>query len=405
MIGKHVGKAIGFVLIVYCVAVAISLVGTRSDFQWDFKCYYYAAKAYASGQNPYEFFFLAGVGGSGAPKGFKMINPPTMLLFINLFTATDYDTAFHLFFAVECAALIGLIYMWGWKFLGEKRDVLFFVFCLTAFGSPLYIALKAGNSVIIEQCVLWLALYFLLRRRIALFCLFTLVSGLFKGTPLLFLGLLFILGGEKKYRYFAGTVIVLLVGLLVFYLCVPVLVTGFLRGAAGLLGEKVSVSQPSTFALLTDLFSLLREETGVTLPQGIQVATYLALVAVILLVSRRAFIRLLGLQQAIERDTFVIFLACMVYALILPHFEDYSYIAVLLPAYAILRGISSRNAHTIIFVFIILSSAGITLPLFRPLVRLVLIYSPLITAYLLWGMYVTEIRSLSQSCNIRGGSR
>jgi hypothetical protein len=91
--------------------------------------------------------------------------------------------------------------------------------------------------------------------------------------------------------------------------------------------------------------------------------------------------------------------------LILPHFEDYSYIVVLLPAYAILRGISSRNAHTIIFVFIILSSAGITLPLFRPLVRLVLIYSPLITAYLLWGMYVTEIRSLSQSGNIRGDSR
>jgi hypothetical protein len=126
----------------------------------------------------------------------------------------------------------------------------------------------------------------------------------------------------------------------------------------------------------------------------IHVVLFFAIAMTILAVTWRACV-VLRSRHAISREKILIFLACTVYAVILPHFEDYSYVIVLVPAYVILR--MSRPGELCAFLlFMTLSAAGTTLPLVRPLIRIILAYSPLILTYLVWGLYVREISSRSK---------
>lgn len=393
----HMGKgilsvSIRVIVLVYCLATVVYLSSYPNIFQWDFKAYYYAARAYAAGLNPYDVVVTAAVGEYSDFRGsFRFIYPlPMLFLFLPL-SLLSYTAALHLFLLIKCVLLAGLIYLWGKEFLEDKPNLSFYLFCIVAFNSPLYIDLRAGNVAIIEQFTLWLAFYFFLKRRLLLFCLFILIPATIKVTPLLFLSLLWFLEGRGRRLYFFGSLLIFVMTLSLFHFCTPVLFASFLCQAGR---TVVKASQPSTFALLGDLLGQLGMDACPVVAHCIHVVLFFAIAMAILAVTWRACV-VLRSRHAISREKILIFLVCTVYAVILPHFEDYSYIIVLVPAYAILRR-SRPGGLSALLLFMTLSAAGTTLPLVHPLMRIMLAYSPLILTYLVWGLYVREIASRSK---------
>ena len=161
-------------LFLYCVGLVIHVAVHSDKLQWDFKVYYYAAKAYVAGLNPYDVKTLSEI--AQDPRilhlKLKFTYPLVTLLFFRLFLFVDYNTAFYLFLGLKCILLIGLICLWRKEFLKIEADLLFYFFCLLAFNGAIYLDMRSGNICLLEQFVLWLAFYFLLRRRLLLFCLF-----------------------------------------------------------------------------------------------------------------------------------------------------------------------------------------------------------------------------------------
>jgi len=387
----------GVIVLAYCAATLFFLLSHTDIFQWDFKVHYYAGKAHAAGLDPYETTIAAGVEGSPGPRGFRINYPPYALYVLGAVALLDYTTAFYMLLAFKCAVLVGLIYLWSKEFLREKPDLLFYFFCLLAFNGSIYIDFKAGNISVIEQFTLWLAFYFFLRRRLLLFCVFIFLSAFFKVTPLLFLSILWFSDGRKKHVYFWGSVAAVVAVALISYLCSPASVMQFVHNTGRVLNRRFVVHQPSTHDLLEDLLVAVGVEplaTGFPIIHGV---AFLAVVGAVFMVTWRASAVLKSLS-IIDRDKIMIFLACTVYALILPNFEDYAYIILIVPAYFILTESAFQDmSAAALILFMIVSSVSTTLPLVRPAIKIVLAYTPLMLAYLVWGLYLRKIAILARS--------
>jgi hypothetical protein len=394
-------KLIGVLLLLYCAGVVYSLLLRADALNWDFKVYYYAARAYAAGVNPYDILVRASVEDSATSRGlFMFVYPPAMLFAFSILSSLSYVTALHLFFIAKCALLIVLFYLWRRVFLKDEADLLFYFFCLAAFNSPIYIDLKTGNVSILEQVALWLAFCFFLKRRLLAFCVCIIAAAAFKGAPVLLLFLLLFLKGRKRYAYFFGALCAYGAAQAACYAVAPALFADFLHSASRVVYK---VNQPSTFALLGDLLRLVEIKTAVAIPAYVQKLLFLGVVAAVVSRTWRSAVTLRSLDLA-EKEKVMVYFACTAYVLVLPHFEDYSYIIMLVPAYYILKSSSTRAVYAFLFLFIVLSSATTTLPLMRAAVRIALVNSPLILTYFIWGLYVNRITSLSRT-EMAGGNR
>ena len=141
----------------------------------------------------------------------------------------EYKTAFHIFLIAKSILLVGLIYFWKREFLKQDGGILFYVFCLLAFNSTVFLDMIAGNINLVQQALLWLGFSFYIKGRYKLFCLFTLIAASFKMTPIFFLILMLLPEDKNKYKYFFGAGALFLSYLLIQYLIVPDLFTGFIK--------------------------------------------------------------------------------------------------------------------------------------------------------------------------------
>jgi hypothetical protein len=357
------------------------------QFQWDFRTYYYAAKAYAAGLNPYDVNTISGI--SPVPIGLKFVYPPLTLIFFRLFILFDYNMAYYLFLALKCASLIALILLWRKRILGNNTDLLFYLFCMFAFNSAVYIDISAGNISLIEQFLIWLAFLFFLKKKAALFCLLIIIAGLFKIWPILFLFLLWFSNEEKKWIYFSGSLLMFIALMFISFMVSPELFVNFIQNA-GAIYER-GVRNPATFSLIMDPFQLLAREAGIIVPVVVPRVIFSILILGILFVSWQAF-RKLRMAKREDKERLFLFLACLVYALILPRFKDYSYILLIVPTFFILKRLSYWKAAPVLFILAILPSPlNASLPGFKLLSRGIWEYYPLFLAYGIWGLYLYEI--------------
>lgn len=380
-------------LILYCIYLIFHVSTHRENYQTDFKIYYYAAKAYAAGLNPYDsnvLFEMACV-----PKHNKFVYPPLTLFFFRSFSLVKFDIAFYLFLSFKCILLTSLIYLWAKKFLQKDADVLFYIFCLLAFNSAIYLDVIASNISILEQCFLWTAFYFLLNRKLFPFCILIIAAAIFKITPILFLILIWFSKFEKKKKfiYFFGAFAAFLVILLVSYITNPLLVKCFINNTSEI--NERGIINPSTMALLKDAFELLAIKTGVVVPQTAQLCLFFAIITTILFMTWRSYL-ILGSFDIEHKEKITIFLACLVYALILPRFKDYSYILLLVPTYFIIKRGAYTKVHILLFILTTLSAARITLPGFPIIFNFLWMYYPLIIAYFIWSLYLYNILLLKK---------
>lgn len=334
---------------------------------------------------------------------YSYVFPPLILPIFWVFAQLDFITAFHLFLFSKFGLLLGLIELWKRQFLKkeaqEKAGVSFYLFLLFAFGSTLYMDVKAGNISIWEQLVIWSAFYFLMCRQLLVFCLFIILTSIFKVTPLLFLFVLLFTHEKKAAIYFLGACLAGVFILLLSLILHPFKFGYFLQNASSTIGER-GPSNPSTFAFLKDCFHWLALRANITLPESVQVTIFAAIAALVLVLTWRAH-RILHHTAASEGEylKITIFLFCLVYALLIPRFMIYSYSLLIPPTYFILRRTAIRQnrpsgsaALALLILLPFSVQAYIALPAIAiDILGCLLPYQPLVAAYGVWGLYLCDI--------------
>jgi len=391
MIKKNLEKSAIVALLLYSIGV-IFYISRHDDYQWDFWIYYNSVRAHAAGLNPYEAASLSQIVGSPMRNCFAY--PPLTLYFFRPFIYLDFATASWLYLFLKCLLLSGLLYLWKREFLQEKADLLFYFFCLLAFNAAIYIDFAAGNVSLLEQLLLWSAFAFYLKRRWLLFSLCVVAAASFKLVPILFLGLLWFAEEKKKYWYFAAGGLGFGLMLLASYLVAPALFVEFVQDSAGRADWERGLFNPSTLAFIRDGYDLLTAKLGISISPRILRALFLGLAAIVLLVSYRAYTALRPVFEK-RNEKVLIFMACLVYALILPRFKDYSYILLIPPAWFILKKLGEIKATLLLGLTVLYlpNPMGGILPLpgFDVLTKLVTNYFPLLMAYGVWGLYLYDI--------------
>jgi hypothetical protein len=385
VIRKLAGPFLTVVLLAYFLTLVLHISANLNSYQWDFRTHRQAGEIFASGANPYNAAILF----PRTHTHFLYTYPPATLFFYRLFSLTDYNTAFHVFLFVKCALLIGLVVFWQREFLKKDADSLFYLFCLLAFNSAVFLDLIAGNINLVEQVLLWLAFSFYIKGRLKLFCAFVLAAAAFKMTPAFFL-ILLLLGDERqKYKYFPAACGVFLAYLAVQYIIVPDLFTGFIKNALTVVGESGGVV-PSTYKLVSDLVQGIAQVSATAVPGGVAAVIAAVLAGGTLYLTYRAWLQLQHCPTP-KREMLTVFLVCLVYALIHPRFKDYMYLLLLVPAYYLIKNIRHTRAAPLLFILFVLSGQRLVLPIASSVMALVWDYYPLMVAYCVWGLYLYEI--------------
>ena len=375
----------GIVLVACAGLLLLGIVTRVAAYQPDFRVYYQAARAYGAGLNPYEpeSPTLAAKG----PVPHPFVYPVLVLVpFTFMPPFSDHD-AYRLFLLAKCLILVGLLLLWR-KILGPAHSIVFYAFCLLAFNGSLYLDFLTGNVSVFEQGALWLSFLFLVRGNLFLFCLLVLVGSSFKVTPLLFLLLLWSTEDRRRHWYFLGSLACFAVVHGAAFLSDVRLFPAFLENLRRF--EESGIVNPSTANLLGSLSALVAATTGYEVPAAVRRILFGGIVVSIVFVSRRAYMGARGLPHD-ERVWQTVFLACFVYALVLPRFKDYSFILLLVPSFAVIRRASPVAAQTGLVILSILSAHYGHFPVFRRFLDLLWDYYPLALAYLFWGIQVRDL--------------
>ena len=387
MAQKIIGIAVTILLLAYFITLILHISAHDDQYLWDFRTHREAGKVLAAGENPYDADTLF----PKARTRFLYTYPPVTLFFYRLFALPDYKTAFHIFLIGKFILLIGLVYFWKRAFLKDDGGPLFYFFCLLAFNSTVFLDMIAGNINLVQQALLWLGFSFYIKGRYKLFCLFTLIAASFKMTPIYFLILMLLPDDKNKYKYFFGAGAIFLAYLLIQYLIVPELFTGFIKNALIVVGEKGDVA-PSTNKLIAGIFEIFSKITGMTIPHALQSAIFILIAAAVVLVSYKACMRLKK-EEINNRAMLEVFVVCLVYALIHPRFKDYGYILLLVPSFYIIKNIHYSKIAPFLFILFIMSNR-MMLPIVSSIYDILWAYYPLMVAYCVWGIYLYEIFSL-----------
>jgi len=358
-----------------------------SAFQWDFQVYYYSAKAFALGQNPYAIQTLERLYKPALPQ-LTYVYPPLTLLFYKLWAALPLLVAYKLWLALKLLSVAALLLVWHRWFLPLKYNLPTVAYFAFAFGASLDIDIQSGNISVFEQLVLWSGLACLLTGRRWIFCVCIVVLTQFKVTPLVFLLLLLLIDERPHWKPFFVSLaasVALLTANVVFY---PALFAAFLHPPLVRSDERGAIN-PATLALLRDVRDALAHH-GLRLPGLVTTTVYLALCVGIVFMTVRAW-QWYRKQHPVPDPRLRIFVFCLVYAIVLPRFKGYSYILLLIPTLYLVR--RQPPALFMLWAAALFVVPGISLfPLVDYVGWIITSYLPLLLAYTLWFCYLTELR-------------
>lgn len=372
------------ILSVIIIHLFSTLFGKPEECHWDYKVYYAASKVYTSGGNPYDREAVNEV--IPTPGKLPFVYPPATLHLFKYFILLDYLPSAYVFVFLKCLLLAGLIVLWKKVFLKEKLDLLFGLFALLAFHGSIYRDFYTGNISIIEQAVIWTAFYFYLNRKTTLFTLFILLVASFKITPVIFLFLILFGDNQHKYMYF-GSALLLFIGIqFIYYISSPVFYANFLSNAVSI--DERGIINPSTFAVVRDVVDFVAAFTGIGISSIISLGVFAAVVFVIILITYP------HLKSKIHKDDKVlVFLFCVVYALIMPRFKDYSYILLIVPSYYLMKSV--RSLYVPLFILLVLLPVpSAILPGYKVIAKFLGYYYPIVAAYVVWYFYLRKAQEI-----------
>jgi len=384
-ISTFVGIAVALYFLV-AVATVLS-AGSTGEYEGDFSMYYWTAKAYQAGIDPYDRKAVEAMSGR---QIFQFYYFPLSIHLFRPFTLLPHNTARVVFLLLQCGMLVYVFYLWQRFFLQDPTDQWFLLFCLLAFNAAVYADLATGNVAIIEQAFLWTAFACFLRNQPVRFVVFLALASIFKMVLLFFLLLIFLARKDERLRFLAalggvGTIIVLasvladadLAGRFVFNL--PSILD---------LPSEQGIINPSSLAFFKTTGASLTNSGVLTSPALLQWPLYICWVVLVLGVSWR-FLRNINVGDT-DGMIWAINFLCLVLALVSPRFKDYSYMLLLVPTYFLLKRTTVIKAYHLGFILCILSVHHILLPGLRKFTVALWIYYPLALALLVWIAYVLE---------------
>ena len=384
---KHIMNVFIFIYFSYCM---YHLYINEQKFQWDFHMQYHSAEIFSEGGNPYNSEILKKVTGNSLWYAY----PPATLFFYRIFTAADYSNAYRIFLSLKIVILILLVILWRKTFLSEKSGYDLYLFIILSFNSTIFLDMRAGNINMLEEMMIWLAFYFYLNHKYFLFCVFILLSASFKMTPVVFIALILCTNYKNKYFLFANSAIAFLGYLVIQYAISPPMFLSFVKGANATLVEGGIIS-PSTISIIYNICNLLSRESGLPIPGYVPALIFTFVAFWILFFSAKSYI-LLRINRETENEKIILFLACLVYALLHPRMKDYAYMLLIVPSYYIINKTTYQKTYFFLFFASICSAENITLPGLSTVYFIIWSHYPLIIAYLIWGLYIFEISSQSR---------
>jgi len=356
-------------------------------FQWDFKAYYYAAKAWAMGLDPYDIRCLQAI--SGEEVKHRFFYPPITFYLFGIFSAMPYPVASRvwLLFKLACLALLILVWKKG-NFLANLDSRLVSLVILFSFSSTVVWDLAAGNVAILEALLLWTGFLYFTRNQVVPCAAFILIASLFKLTPLAFLGLLLLPGNRFKTGFMA-----LLAGIVVFsFLCLgpfagnPQGFRSFWTSLGSL--HETGYETPCAKALIEDWVHWTCSNTpGAIFGQPIPLPTLLW-IAYLLGV---AGLSLRPVYYAVKsgESVSVLMLAIILYALMVPRLKCYSYILLIVPLLFLLERVGRKSSPMIVGLPFCMPMYGSALKMMStPLFLLFQEYYSFFLALAMWGLWI-----------------
>ena len=153
--------------------------------------------------------------------------------------------------------------------------------------------------------------------------------------------------------------------------------------------KESRILAPSTYKVVNDIVVSLNKSGFISYPLFTKIVTVSMIssaVAVITIVTQQ---KLQGTDSG-NSQKITIFLFCLMYALIMPRFKDYSYIILIVPAFYLIQKVRSDVTWVLVFIFSILSGKYPSLPGVSSLFKLFSECYSLMIAYGIWGLYIYE---------------
>lgn len=177
-----------FLFVVAHMVVTWHEAPADAEHLWDFRLYYFAARASAEGLDPYQSTQISTVADQRVTLPYCY--PAPTLYIWRPFNALSYPIAAGVYLAISIVIAIGLMAFWARTFVIENTDWTFIPFCLLAYNCAIITGVSTGNAILIEQALLWTAFFCFLRDRLALFAVLVLMAATLKVASLAFLVLL-----------------------------------------------------------------------------------------------------------------------------------------------------------------------------------------------------------------------
>lgn len=368
---------VGVVLILLCTFFVIA----RHPFtyQWDLSTYYYAAKAYGAGQNPYDRDVLSEIAGTAIRL--KFVYPPHTLPAFEWLTVLSYPAMHLVWLGIKAVFLMALFSIWMRLFPGQAGSPGFLLFALLSFNGAVLSDLVAGNISILEQACVWGGFLFLLQKRRLGFAVMIGLAAFFKITYAWFFVLLLFPLTKESLRALLAGILMVAAPLALSATMTPGLFGNFLANTAtvGDVLERGN-NNPCLFAFLLTLTDLASDAVGGKIPLAVVLALFGIHALVMLSIVGRAFRSLLA-RSGPEALRDMIFLACLTYPLIVPRFKDYSFILLVPAGYELFRRLGTGRLERAMMMFVLLVP---TFTLFSGLLPLTEYYLFFVSYALFW---------------------
>ena len=380
----YLSLALNCALSAYAMFITHHLFNNIDIYQWDFRTYRISGELFLSGSDPYDNDILS------YKTGRKLVYPypPLTLYIFGLFSLLDQESASIIFLALKICILVFLIVLWEKHFLEKNLANLFYLFALLAFNSAIFIDIRSGNVNLVEQGLLWAGFYYFTKGKCGLFSIFVISAAIFKLIPIFFLFLLFFSAEKYRIAYFICSVSVFAIYLFSQYIWYPEYFMGFIQNVF-IVTKESRILAPSTYKVVNDIVVSLNKSGFISYPLFTKIVTVSMIssaVAVITIVTQQ---KLQGTDSG-NSQKITIFLFCLMYALIMPRFKDYSYIILIVPAFYLIQKVRSDVTWVLVFIFSILSGKYPSLPGVSSLFKLFSECYSLMIAYGIWGLYIYE---------------
>jgi len=319
-----------FVAIVGGSILSCYLKGKR---QGDFAVYYSAATAFKEGLDPYDTPNLSRALGQAESNPYNY-PPDTLYVYLPL-TYFSLGTAARIFLSLKLGAVCILLILWNRIFRFKEHLYLLFLVAPLAFNGALLDDLGAGNISVFEQMFIWIGFYYYSRGKIAVFAAAVIVASAFKFVSILLLLLLVTRLRKTDFVCLIVSGVVFALSVAINALVWPHLFAGFVTNMLNLSGADRGDTNPALLIFLNDVTQWMELKSGYVIPGIVTSIIYLMICGATAYAGWLAFSRMRSMDQ-IKADRWRICLICLLYAMLMPRFKNYSYILIIAPAlYAI----------------------------------------------------------------------